>query len=1833
MCCFATARTRRCCVASMLGLLISFAFLATADRGFAAVTTWNGSAADDFWSSAANWDAAPQAGDSLVFDGGGGTAVNDLVAGTAFAGVEFAAGAGPFTLTGNAIDLADTSTIDNASGAPAGIQLDIELLGATTVSTSGTEDINFEAAITGVGGIIVNASQTIDIEGNNTYQGGTALQAGAIAISSDTALGAGGFAISGGSIYAGDTDRVLSNALNIGGSFSIAADPDAPYDLEFVGGAQVTADSTITVAAASDNAIDGTLDLGSQQLTISTSTADSFFTFAGTIIGDAASEIVFTGSGAADFEGDNAAWNGAVVLQSGGLGIASGNAFGAAGLEITGGRLAAIGADRVVNAPLTINGGFTWAGDDEPGGPYILDFAGPVTVVQNSTITLDNAASNDNLVSGNVALGANTLTVNAGNGNFIEFSGAISGTGGLAVTGPGVDPNNPMTIGAIDLVGSTANTFSGGVSISGGGVGIGKASAFGNAANAVTVGPNGAGFAALDTDQVVNYHLNIGGDVVFTEDDTAPFALEWAGDIDLTTDATVYGSVASTDVTLSGDVDLDGNQLTINTTGDYGIEITGTVSDTATGGGIVKNGTGFLDLTGGAYTGGFTLNSGAVGLLDNAAFGTGAVIIHGGAIGSVGGARTITNDFTVHGDFAVGEDDDTPHHLQLNNAITLAADATLTDVSTSSLSIEGTIDLAGNALTVHYDGSDVSAPWITADISGAGGTSDFIKAGTGLVQLSGTNTYAGVTIINAGTLGIDGGQAIPDASVVTVASGATLDVSGIDRVGGLEGGGSVSLSPGNLIVDSDADHTFSGTVSGTGYLNKQGAGTLTLTGPNTYSDDTFLVAGGLLVGNDDAIGSGMLRISDNTSLGAIGSDVTLDNTVLLEAGTDNVNVIGDARLTLDSAFNLVNDTTFDVAAAAEFAIRNVSNGGGWDLIKIGEGLLQLTGINTYGGQTIVQGGVLLLDGDISAGSGLDVQGGEIRLGQNAVLPASLAMPDGGGLSADTGGATLDAGTTVEPAGELVIGGDDELSIAGAIDATNIVGGDLPLTVTRANAKATITGSITNATEITKAGDGEVELAFAYTGDLDVDAGTLSVSQPVTGAAVIDGGSLVLGGGGGISTTAAVNAGGRLVLAKDNAVSGTITVNGGTLEASGGSRTLTNVALGASADLTTEGSEDLTIQADLTVNDDAAITTNGTGRTVINGNLTEAGGARALSKAGPGTLELTAGSNHTFSGGSTVTDGQLILNGDLTTSTLDVQGGELLGDGTVTGNLLISTGAKHRIGNSIGTRNVVGNYTLANGATEEIEVDGNDADKLVATGSITLENGSTIDVVKIGSGVVTDGETFTIYDAGTTLTDNGVSVTDSSAFLNWTGAIDDVDSTLFVVTAEVLVNFTGRAEAGNNASLGAALDALHTGGATAEQNALLGDLQSMDAATYNRALRELAPQQTAAAAQIAVDNVTRHNAGLGSYLTGVRSNNPTMTRHQDAPLGPVFAVAAENPETLMAVLAQDQAQRGASDLGPGRARRLGRLRPGPGCVQRSGHRRRPRRVPRSDRRRDRRHRPRRWRARAGRAQLRLPPHLRRLPPEPGRGRRRLPPHRPLRRIRPRGLVRRCVRHVRSPRLRHRQADHRRRSRFDRPVRLRRVGLQPLHPRRLPSAFRPHRPHADGRAGVPVLRRRGVHRKRRRRRESHRRRLVPRLAAHHARRPRQPRVRSHRRRGRARSHPRMDPPAPRRLRDLGAIRRSRHRVHHRTRRRGRQPAARAGRLRPARPRSLGVPPLRRGVRRRGRGARRDARCHVAVLTDRLRAAALLAERLAGGIGISRPPRQNAGRTGRRPPRPTR
>ena len=153
------------------------------------------------------------------------------------------------------------------------------------------------------------------------------------------------------------------------------------------------------------------------------------------------------------------------------------------------------------------------------------------------------------------------------------------------------------------------------------------------------------------------------------------------------------------------------------------------------------------------------------------------------------------------------------------------------------------------------------------NISGAG---RFVKSGDGELELTGTNTYSGGTLIQRGSL-----RVASDAKLGAAGAGITLDNNGALRASAsFASARNVALTGagGVFQVDDGMTMTLNGVVSGN-VLTKVRAGTLVLNAANTYTGSNF-VNGGALQGNTNSLRGGI--IFDSNMGNPIPRSVTFD---------------------------------------------------------------------------------------------------------------------------------------------------------------------------------------------------------------------------------------------------------------------------------------------------------------------------------------------------------------------------------------------------------------------------------------------------------------------------------------------------------------------------------------------------------------------------------------------------------------------------------------------------------------------------------------------------------------------------------------------------------------------------------------------------------------------------------------------------------------------------------------------------------------------------------------------------------------------------------------------
>jgi fibronectin-binding autotransporter adhesin len=132
---------------------------------------------------------------------------------------------------------------------------------------------------------------------------------------------------------------------------------------------------------------------------------------------------------------------------------------------------------------------------------------------------------------------------------------------------------------------------------------------------------------------------------------------------------------------------------------------------------------------------------------------------------------------------------------------------------------------------------------VSGVISGAGGS--IVKVGTGALTLSGANTYTGGTVLHEGRLNVGHAQAL-GTGALSMDDDTTLGFS----ADGVVLANAVKLTGQNdPVIDTGAfSATLAGAISGGGFITKQGTGTLTLSGANTYTGATNVAQGTLKAG-------------------------------------------------------------------------------------------------------------------------------------------------------------------------------------------------------------------------------------------------------------------------------------------------------------------------------------------------------------------------------------------------------------------------------------------------------------------------------------------------------------------------------------------------------------------------------------------------------------------------------------------------------------------------------------------------------------------------------------------------------------------------------------------------------------------------------------------------------------------------------------------------------------------------------------------------------------------------------------------------------------------------
>ncbi len=686
-------------------------------------------------------------------------------------------------------------------------------------------------------------------------------------------------------------------------------------------------------------------------------------------------------------------------------------------------------------------------------------YLGP-TVVNAGSLLLDKTAGTT-AIAGDITISGGTLRWSAS--NQVADTSAIT-----------------MTSGALDLNGKTetiaAFSNGGGVFMTGAGHLIGAGS---------TITWSGGTNTVNDGGKVEDSHIVITGGLNIVNGGTTGGVLQLNGGgagLEMSSGSTL--TLNSNDV-VGGKLLLEGD---MTTSGDDTVTIAN--------GGFATN-SGVIDLDGGTRT--FTVADGdaAQDLLIT------AVITNGGLVKEGAGTLVLLGKNTYSGGTVIDQgvlrvmDDLTNVNILGSGAVAINDGGTLHIGNRSATSI----------IIIKLD-------------------NDFFIQGTGAPL--GEGHYGAIASVQESLL----------TGVVTLTDDATI----MSNHGALEFAGSVLANDYDLTIDGEFDVAVSGVMDlGTGSVTKQGGGTLFLCDENTYSGGTLLGhLGAINIRHAGALGSGHVTIQKGayfiiedlngtpltndftvegfgvgertSAIGNYGNNV-LSGRITLSGDTEIRSTTG-ASLTLngdiDGAYNLIlGKDSLAYPGDGDISIGGIIQTGSGSVIKNGNGVLTLSGANTYTGATTVNSGTL-------------------KIGSSGAIPDNSAL-------------TLD--------GILDMNGNDEIigSLSGTSTGlvTNSVAGTfVKLTVGDNGSSPNFAGVIEDGlglgTQLISTGTLALSGANTYTGGTIINAGTLHANSvaalgvgAVTNNAILDIGTTALNIGANTYTQAAES---TLVLTANSASS-------------------------------------------------------------------------------------------------------------------------------------------------------------------------------------------------------------------------------------------------------------------------------------------------------------------------------------------------------------------------------------------------------------------------------------------------------------------------------------------------------------------------------------------------------------------------------------------------------------------------------------------------------------------------------------------------------------------------
>jgi autotransporter-associated beta strand protein len=1140
-----------------------------------------------------------------------------------------------------------------------------------------------DASISGSGGFTKSGTGNVILSNTNTYTGPTTIGAGTLTVGNGGATGdlggTTGTIIDNGTLtFNTTTPLVISNLISGTGGL-----------IQSTGSVTITASNTQTGSTTVNG---GTMNLNPTSGTypapgnILVQNNGSTLNMYGT---HAANGLELKSNSIVNLYGTETISTGQLFMNQSNGGTAVLNVYGT--LNLNGGDTTIANNNTGANPTLRIldggvvnqrNGGFKLAGISNSSYSKAT-----LTMDVGSKMTLDNIDNGNGFVVGS-------------GGNLVNASGVatVNLNGGLLTTGR-VIKNTSKCVGVFNFNGGTLKTTINSTSfLNLAGTGTRQTNSRVNVRNGGAIIDTN-GYAITISEGLL--HSNVGGDAAtdggLTLNDTAAVK----GMLTLTGANTYTGPtvIGTSTLKIGGGGNLQGgtyaNTISIAGTGvfDYNSSAAQALNGGISGeGALIQRGAGTLTLNGdNSYTGGTTISAGILVAGNSNALGLSGAITNDSTLAIGNGvtlARLVTSwgaasvlagtgTYTPGGTFTVGGTGNCPTlspgigtgnigTLTIGNDLILDGTTLPWDVTSTSsydaIAVQGNLTLsnlttvaapalAGGAYNIiTYTGSMLAgdATNLTAAVApGAlrGGTYSFDISTPGLVKMIvPTATTYNLTwngdASNAWTvpspLNWSGGDSMfYNGDTVTFDNSSTVGAVQLTRFSA-----TIAIQPAAVIVNNDGDHpyTFSGDpISGTGTLTKSGVGMLTLNTANSYTGDTIISDGTVVLGNAAAIptGTGVGNVVLNggaTVAGTLdlsGKAITLNGL----SGTSDA-VLGSVVNNNSTAATL---TVGNNNATSAFAGNLTNTTGTIALVKTGTGTLTLSGGNTLlvatarNGTLAMTGGTLTTTGTTSTG--------HLVIGDTTTTTGNFSISDGTvnvagslriGNLVNSNGNYTQSGGTVNVANEMTLscGAIGSYSLPQSFTLT---GGQFNLTATSGDKLWLSNGGGVSTMTVSGGTFSSVSTGSGYLGVRGNT--TLNVSN--TGV-VNMAGPLSYGHTGGNAATNTINLGdgtnfspgtsGMLAVTQlasprtdDTA---TLNFNGGTLKANAASTTfltgLNNAFIKAAGAIIDTNTFDITISQSL---------------------LTDAvsmGGG--LTKTGAGTLTL-AGAN-TFTGATRIDQGTL-----------------------------------------------------------------------------------------------------------------------------------------------------------------------------------------------------------------------------------------------------------------------------------------------------------------------------------------------------------------------------------------------------------------------------------------------------------------------------------------------------------------------------------------------------------------------------------------------------------------